>query len=94
MGRDTSSRDDRASIYSLRARLAAHTRWAHTDAEERARQSERARDAIYARFERDVDPEGVLAPAERARRAEHARKAHMLRLSLKSAEARRLRRRG
>lgn len=42
-----------------------------------------------ARFETQVDPEGRLSPAERSRRAEHARKAHFKRLALKSAQARR-----
>lgn len=41
------------------------------------------------RFEREVDPDGVLTPAERARRADHARKAHFARLSLASARSRR-----
>ena len=41
------------------------------------------------RFEREVDPNGELTPAERARRAGHARKAYFTRLSLKSAQARR-----
>lgn len=35
-----------------------------------------------------VDPEGVLPPGERARRAEAARRAHYARLALKSAQAR------
>ncbi|MGF2945831.1 hypothetical protein ACQV26_11935 [Mycobacterium sp. Lab-001] len=38
-----------------------------------------------------VDPDGELTPEERARRAEHARKAHFKRLALKSAKARRRR---
>jgi hypothetical protein len=42
-----------------------------------------------SKFERDVDPEGVLDPAERARRGESARKAHYARLALRSAQARR-----
>ena len=42
-----------------------------------------------ARFEREVDPEGLLAPAERERRAAAARKAYMLKLAWKSAEVRR-----
>lgn len=42
-----------------------------------------------AKFEREVDPDGVLSPEERARRAEHLRKAHFQRLALKSARARR-----
>jgi hypothetical protein len=42
-----------------------------------------------ARFERQVDPDHVLPPQERAWRAEHARKAHFARLALASARARR-----
>jgi hypothetical protein len=41
-----------------------------------------------ARFEREVDPDGVLTLAERAKRAEHAKKAYFQRLALKSASAR------
>jgi hypothetical protein len=40
------------------------------------------------RFEREVDPEGRLPATERARRAEHAKKAYFLKLALKSASAR------
>ena len=42
-----------------------------------------------ARFEIQVDPKGTLPPDERARRAEHARKAHFQRLALASARSRR-----
>ena len=42
-----------------------------------------------ARFEREVDPDGTLAPDERACRAEHLRKAHFTRLALASAKSRR-----
>jgi hypothetical protein len=42
-----------------------------------------------ARFERQVDPAGILPPEERARRADRARRAWMLQLAAKSAEARR-----
>jgi hypothetical protein len=41
------------------------------------------------RFEKQVDPNGELDPAERARRAEHAKKAYFTGLSLKSARRRR-----
>lgn len=51
-----------------------------------------ARAAFLAKFEFQVDPEGVLPPEERARRAAHARKAHFARLALRSAQARRRRR--
>ncbi len=71
---------------SLRAQKAALTRWAHTNS---AEASEAARRRQLDRFEREVDPDGTLPPAERARRAEHARKAYFLRLALASAKARR-----
>jgi hypothetical protein len=48
----------------------------------------RGREAFLARFERQVDPGGVLSPAERARRAESAKRAHFTRLAIRSAEAR------
>ncbi len=48
-----------------------------------------ARKAFLDRFEREVDPDGELEPAERARRAGHARKAYFIGLALKSAKARR-----
>ena len=48
-----------------------------------------ARAAFESKFERDVDPEGVLPIEERLRRAEMARKAHYTRLALLSAQARR-----
>ena len=72
---------------SLIARLAAHESWARTsDPSER---TEPARRALLDRFEREVDPGGVLPPDERARRAAHARKAYFTRLALRSAQARR-----
>jgi hypothetical protein len=43
------------------------------------------------RYEREVDPDGTLEPRERALRAEQAMKAHMTRIALKSAQARRKR---
>jgi hypothetical protein len=61
---------------------------AHHDAREVTRA---ARAAFSDRFEREVDPDGVLDPAERARRADMARKAYFTRLALKSAQARRRR---
>jgi hypothetical protein len=71
----------------LRARLAAHEKWAQTG--DRTAAIATARQAFLDRFERQVDPDGILDPAERARRAESAKRAHFLRLSLKSARARR-----
>ena len=79
--------DPSPSIRTMRARLAAHESWARTS--DRSARTAPAREAAWSRFERGVDPEGKLDPQERARRAEHARKAYFLRLAMKSAQARR-----
>jgi hypothetical protein len=49
----------------------------------------RARAVFRSSFEREVDPEGVLTPAERARRAEAARKLHYTKLAHLAAKKRR-----
>jgi len=48
-----------------------------------------ARAKFLARFEAEVDPDGLLPEAERSKRAEQARKLYFTRLALKSAETRR-----
>jgi hypothetical protein len=63
---------------TARARIAAHSRWAHQDGSDG---TARARAAFLARFEREVDPDGVLDPVTRAKRAEHARRAHFQRMA-------------
>jgi hypothetical protein len=75
------------SVQSLAASIAAHESWAKTT--DRAARTANARRAMLDKFEQQVDPDGTLQPAERARRAEHARKAHFKRLALKSVQARR-----
>lgn len=72
---------------SLRARMAAHASWANTS--DPQTRTAAARDRFAARFEREVDPDGVLSPAERERRAESARKRYFAQLAYKSASARR-----
>lgn len=72
---------------ALLARIAIHARWAKTD--DRSAATAPARRAFRDRFEKQVDPEGVLPPAERAKRADSARKAFYLKLAYKSAAARR-----
>ena len=72
---------------SLRGQIAAHSSWAHT--ENRSARTAPARQAMLGKFEQQVDPDGVLTPAERALRAENARKAYFSRLALKSAQSRR-----
>jgi hypothetical protein len=73
----------------LRSQIAAHESWART--EDRTARTANARKAMLDKFEEQVDPDGELTPAERAKRAENARKAHFKRLALKSAQARRRR---
>ena len=74
----------------LIAEIAAHTSWAHTT--DRSARTAPARAAQLARFESQVDPDGRLDVRERARRAEHAKKAFYKALARKSAQARRARR--
>ncbi|MEU7633846.1 hypothetical protein AB0C34_28360 [Nocardia sp. NPDC049220] len=72
---------------SLQARIAAYESWAKTS--DRAARTAKARAAMASRFDRLVDPDGLLSPEERAYRADQARKAHYTRLALRSAQARR-----
>jgi hypothetical protein len=53
-----------ASDRGLRGRIGAYTRWANT--EDRYMATRPAREGFYAKFERQVDPEGKLTPQERA----------------------------
>lgn len=71
---------------SIRARIAAYSLHSKSDSRELTAS---ARKAFLDRFEQMVDPEGVLTPSERARRAGAARKAYFTSLALKSARARR-----
>jgi hypothetical protein len=75
------------STPAQRGRIGAHVSWARTA--DRAARTEPGRNGFLARFEREVDPEGVLPEADRVRRAEHARKAYMQKLALASAAQRR-----
>lgn len=72
----------------LLGRLGAYTMLSRNDPREVTRA---AREVFVSKFERDVDPEGVLPLEERLRRADMARKAHFIRLALMSAQARRKR---
>lgn len=71
---------------SMRAQMASHRSWANT-ADRKAR-TEPARQASLNRFERQVDPDGTMDPAERTKRADAARKAHFSAMAYKSARAR------
>jgi hypothetical protein len=81
--------DASPSELSLRARLAAHMLHARRDPRET---TANGRAAFLARFEREVDPTGELDPSERRRRAEQARRAYFIRLSLAALKARRAKR--
>ena len=67
-------------------RIAAEISWSRTS--DRQARTQPGRDKFLERFEREVDPEGILPDPERKRRAEHAKKAYMLRLAKRSARAR------
>lgn len=68
----------------LKGRLGGYTRWARTSDRTAATAPAReaASEALAARFEREVDPDGTLPGPERAVRAEAARRAHYARLAL------------
>jgi len=70
---------------STRARLGAYALHASHDPRETTKP---ARAAFLSRFEREIDPDGVLSPEERTRRAEYARRDYFVRLALKSAASR------
>lgn len=74
---------------ALRSRSASHVRWSREG--DRAAATAPARAGLQAKFERQVDPDGTLDPAERAKRAESARKAYYAELTRKSIAARRRR---
>jgi hypothetical protein len=63
------------------ARIASHTRWATCD--DRKAATAPARAAFLDRFERQVDPDGLLDPTERAKRADSAKRAYFTRLAAK-----------
>jgi len=69
----------------IRARLGAFALHAQHDPRET---TAAGRTAFLARFLDEVDPDRTLPEAERLRRAECARKAHMARLALASARVR------
>jgi hypothetical protein len=71
---------------TLRARIAAHVQWSK-ESDPTARTS-KARKAFLDRFEREVDPDETMDPGERARRADHLRRAYFARLALASARSR------
>jgi hypothetical protein len=82
--------DERHTARVLAGRIGGNRRWAHV--QDRTAETAPAHQAFMSRFEREVDPDGVLSTQERARRAENARKAYFAELALRSAQVRRRRR--
>jgi hypothetical protein len=72
---------------TISAQIAAAERWGRVP--DRAEATKPARDGLRAKFEREADPDNTLPEAERARRADHLQRAHMLRMSLAAKRARR-----
>jgi hypothetical protein len=68
---------------TLRARIAAESMHAQGKTN-----THKARKGFIRKFEDQVDPERKLSPEDRAKRADHALRAHMSRLALASAKAR------
>ncbi len=75
---------DRADM-ARRGRIGGYTTHSRHDSRDL---TQAGRAAFLSSFEKQVDPEGVLAEAERQRRAEAARRAHFARLARLSANAR------
>jgi hypothetical protein len=72
----------------LRSEVANGRRWSRVPYAERAAQTAAARDALWAKYLAQVDPDGVLPEAEREALARQARKADMAALALKSLDTR------
>jgi len=71
---------------NINQRIAAEISWSLTA--NRTERTKPGRQAFLARFEREIDPEGVLPSDERRIRAQHAMRAHMLRLAKRSVAVR------
>jgi hypothetical protein len=71
---------------SIRARMAANTRWSGEDGKANAQRAQAGLRAKFIREARERFPE--LSEAETIRRADSAFRAHMQRLALKSSKVR------
>ena len=70
---------DRSKIQSAWGRIGGYSRAARNDSRILARSGQ---NGLLRRFEHEVDPDGTLDTAQRAKRVRYAQKAHMLRLNL------------
>ena len=80
-----SKRQFDSQVRARRRRVCAHTTHSRHDSR---RLTERAREQFHAKFIDEVDPNRLLPEDERLRRADHAMKAHLARIALKSARSR------
>ena len=74
-----------SSQRQLRGRIAAHSMHARNNPQII---TQAARIAFLDRFLREADPDGILCPEERERRAGHLRRAYFLKLAYLSVKAR------
>jgi hypothetical protein len=70
----------------INRQIAAEISWSRTA--DRSARTRPARQKFLQRFEREVDPDGNLSADERRQRAEHAKRAYMLRLAKRAVAAR------
>lgn len=73
------------------AALVMHSQHSRAEVQEWAKKANDASPAGLGYYESRVDPDGVLEPEERSRRADYLRRAHMQGLALQSSKARRAR---
>lgn len=71
---------------AMRMSAAAHQSWANTA--DRSARARRGYDGLVAKFEREIDPDGTLPPAERAKRVKSRLKRHYAEIQRKSSIAR------
>jgi hypothetical protein len=71
----------------IQAAAAAHDSWWRTI--DRSARTKPARDALLAKFEREVDPAGLMSPADRRKAAEDKRRTHLVCASQMGVAARR-----
>lgn len=72
---------------STAASMLAHLSWART--RDRSARTAPARRGLEEKFIREVDPDLLMTPEDRAKAVENARKAYYRKLALASAAARR-----
>jgi hypothetical protein len=84
-----------SEINRILGSIGGSERWSHLHGEDRTAATRTARSAspgALEYWERKVDPDGVMSPADRAKCAGAAKREHFARLALASAKARRGRR--